>query len=396
MSQNEDFKKFHLDSLRERREIVQKYLIQEVDTSDDKFAFVDVSGGGLTQGCLKELIKEKYSKPIHTFFFKIDRVNLVEGSTTDTFMPGFLENNLTIEMMCRAPHGQTKGYVETKGRVVPDLETLESQALIEHGFCDYEKGILDFSEEICAVAIKRKEVIASIRNILLYLKHIAQEPTEDVLEFFASMPSSESGRGEDIIEYAPKLTQKEIKDIFWFRTTEPIEEFYKGTDLNYSLMRGTKDDRELAEKYRGEMNSMEARMYRQKKEKKWKDLQKQYGRAAFYPIRLLDKKLIVYGAGKFGQELYRKLTTDGKHEVILWVDKNADSCRKSGLTQVRELSELDKELNAAIVIAVIKKELATEIGMELLNRGIDKKRLVWIPVYQYMNPGGIWKTEDIG
>ena len=396
LSKNEEFKKYHLEALREKRENAQRYLAQEVDTSNDKFAFVDVSGGGLTQGCLKELMKEIYSEPIHTFFFKIDRVNLVENSVTDTFMPGFLENNLTIEMMCRAPHGQTKGYIEKDGKLVADKETVESHALIEHGFYDYEKGILDFSEEICETAIKLKETIGSLKNVLLYLKHIAQEPSKEVLEFFASTPSSESGRGNEIIEYAPKLTQKEIKDIFWLRTTEPIEEFYKGTDLNYSLMRGTEEERKLAQQCEKESNSLEARMYRQEKEREWKVLQKQYGRAASYPVRLLVKQIIVYGAGKFGQELYHKLISDGEHEVILWVDKNADNCRKNGLTQVRDISELEKYKDIPIVIAVMKKEIAEEIQAELMDRGIDKKRLIWIPVYHYANPRGIWKTEEIG
>lgn len=396
LAQNNLFKRFHLTYLEEKKKLVQKYLRQEVDITDDKFAFVDVSGGGLTQGCLRELLKEMYSKPIHTFFFKIDRVNLVESSITDTFMPGFLENNLTIEMMCRAPHGQTKGYKECEGRVLPDLENVESQALIEHGFYKYEEGILDFSEKMCEVAIKRQERIGTIRNVLLYLKHIAEEPSKDVLEFFASMPSSESGRGDEVIEYAPKLTQKDIKDIFLLRTTEPIEEYYKGTDLNYSLMRGTKEDRMLAEQCRRECNSIAAKMYRQEKEREWTALQKKYCRAASYPVRLLEKQVILYGAGKFGQDLYNRLTTDNEHEVVLWVDKNAVRCRENGLSQVKDISKIDKLSQIPIVIAVLKKEIADEISMELINRGIEKQRIVWIPVFHHLKPEGKWKIEQIG
>ena len=102
LSANERFRDYHLKQLENERKLAQKYLEQEVDVTGGQFAFVDVSGGGLTQGCLRELLKNRYAEPIHTFFFKIDRVNLAEGSVTDTYMPGFLENNLTIEMMCRA------------------------------------------------------------------------------------------------------------------------------------------------------------------------------------------------------------------------------------------------------------------------------------------------------
>ena len=163
------FKDYHLKELSSERKLAQQYLAQEIDTSNDRFAFVDVSGGGLTQGCLRELLKDWYDKPIHTFFFKIDRVNLVEGSITDVFMPSFLENNLTIEMMCRAPHGQTKGYEEKNGKIIPVLEETENRSIIEHGFYEYEKGILDFSERIYEVSVKTGVKIGSMKNILLYL-----------------------------------------------------------------------------------------------------------------------------------------------------------------------------------------------------------------------------------
>ena len=184
LSESPQFKDYHLKELSSERKLAQQYLAQEIDTSNDRFAFVDVSGGGLTQGCLRELLKDWYDKPIHTFFFKIDRVNLVEGSITDVFMPSFLENNLTIEMMCRAPHGQTKGYEEKNGKIIPVLEETENRSIIEHGFYEYEKGILDFSERIYEVSVKTGVKIGSMKNILLYLKHIAEEPSEDVLEYF--------------------------------------------------------------------------------------------------------------------------------------------------------------------------------------------------------------------
>ena len=57
---------------------------------------------------------------------------------------------------------------------------------------------------------------------------------------------------------------------------------------------------------------------------------------------------------------------------------------------------LEQWKDISIVIAVMKKEIAKEIQAELMSRGIDKERLIWIPVYHYANPRGIWKTEKIG
>ena len=400
LSCDEKFKTYHLQALQKERKLSQQYLLQEIDFTDDNFAFVDVSGGGLTQGCLRELIKDRYPKPIHTFFFKIDRVNLVEGSVTDTFLPGFLENNLAIEMMCRAPHGQTKGYMENDGKIIPILEETESAQLIEHGFYKYEKGIMDFSRLMCEVSAKFHIGIGSMRNVLLYLKHIAEEPSKDVLEFFASMPSSESGRGTEIVEYAPKLTKADMEAIFLGRTIEPLELFYKGTDLNYSLMRATETEKAMMECYKREHNAALGKLYRQESERKQRILRERYGRAAFYPVRVLEEKLVIYGAGKFGRGLYKRLMDNGEQKIVLWVDKNASACQQQvgeGFSaEVHDVSDIFTVTYDQIVIAVVDKELAITIQEELQQLGVVREKILWLPPYSYPDTIAEWKTEAIG
>ena len=392
LSENESFRNYHLKKLKKERNLVRQYLEQEIDITDDKFAFVDVGGGGLTQGCLYELIKDRYCGPIRTFFFKIDRINLVKESITDTFLPGYLKNDLIIEMLCRAPHGSTKGYEIKAGKVEPILEDEESRLLTEHGFYDYEKGIVDFSREMCAVSEKTGIKISSIKNVLLYLKHIGEEPSEDVLEYFASMPSSETGRGKKTVEYAPKLTQEEIKEIFLTRGNAPLELFYKGTDLNYSVMRATKEEKELIEHYKKENSGTLGRFYRQESEKGLREMRKRYGRAAEYPVRLLEEKLVLYGAGKFGQDLYDRLAGDDEHRIVLWVDKNVENCRQQGLENVHYVSGIKNVNYDQIVIAVMDKKLADSIKDELEQTGIDKKKMIWFHPKQMVE----WKTKGIG
>ncbi len=396
LSEDERFKSFHLQKLEAERTLLRQYLAQEIDTTDDSFAFVDVSGGGLTQGCLWELLKDKYPKPIHTFFFKIDRVNLAKGSITDTFIPSFLENNLVIEMMCRAPHGQTDGYRLEKGRVVPILDEAESGPLIRHGFYEYEKGVVDFSRLMCDVSIKTGIKISAIRNVLSYLKYIAEEPSRDVLEYFASMPSSASGRGSMVIEYAPRLTKEEMETLFLLRTDEPIELFYKGTNLNYSIMRVTEEEKALIESYKLGQYGTIGKMYRQEKDRKIKDLRKRYGKAAFYPVRLLEKNIVLYGAGKVGQDLRRRLADDREHTVVLWADKNAAAYQQQGMEEVCDVSEISKVPYDQIVIAVMEKGLADAIRDELRLMGIDRERMIWLPPQRHPNMEAEWNLKGIG
>ena len=395
LSEDEHFKAYHLQKLEKERALSQRYLAQEIDITDDNFAFVDVSGGGLTQGCLRELMKDRYHKPIHTFFFKIDRVNLMEGSVTDTFMPGFLENNLTIEMICRAPHGQTQGYMEANGKVEPILDVVENVSLVEHGFYEYEKGIIDFSRTMWEVCAKAHRKIGSMRNLLLYLRYIAEAPSRELLEYFASMPSSEAGRGTEIIEYAPRLTEKEMKEIFLGRTTEHLECFYKGTDLKYSIMRASEDEKALIEYYKKEHDGPIGKLYRQEKEREQRHLRERYAKAAFYPVRLLEERIVLYGAGKFGQDLYKRLIDDEDHQVVLWVDKKAAACRQQGLTDVHDVAEIAGVSYEQVVIAVMDKVLAAAIREELQGIGIAEEKIIWLPSYN--NPNGEeWRREGIG
>lgn len=396
LSKNKEFQDWHLDELKREKELARRYLEQEVDMSDENFAFVDVAGGGLTQGCLRELVKDKYQKPIRTFFFKVDRVNLAEGSITDTFVPSYLTNDLTVEMMCRAPHGQTKCYQLVDGEIVPELEEEESRALIEHGFYDYEEGIVKFSEVMCEMTQKCGKRIGLLQNLLLYVKYIAENPSSEVLEYFAAMPSGDTGRENGIQEYAPKLTKEDIKKIFLKHPSEPLELYYKGSNLNYSILRASEEEKNLIELYKREYNSAMGKLFRQEKERAHKELYDHFGRAAFYPVRLLERRVILYGAGKFGRDLYHRLTEDEEHEIILWVDKNAEEYRKQGLVDIHCVSEIKNVQYDQIVIAVMAKELADTIRAELMGYGFKEEQLVWIWPYNPQNPRDVWKTEKIG
>jgi len=168
------------------------------------FAFVDLAGGGLTQGCLAEIISDFYDKKVQTFFFKLDRMHLMDNNICYAFLPSYLHLNLIVEMLCRAPHGQTEGYRETaNGTFVPVLKAGEEKALIDHGFNDYIAGMELFVENYVTV-LKNSTLQGNKVNVLLkYLEYITKTPNEEVLNFFAGMPNSVTGREKKVIEFAP-------------------------------------------------------------------------------------------------------------------------------------------------------------------------------------------------
>ena len=85
-----------------------------------------------------------------------------------------------------------------------------------------------------------------------------------------------------------------------------------------------------------------------------------------------------------------------EHEVVLWVDKDASSCRQKGLSEVKEVPEIRNVCNAQIVIAVMEANMADEIIRELESLGIIRDRIVWLKPYAYPDAYVEWRTEEIG
>lgn len=146
LEQSERFQTFYLDRLKDKRELAVQYLQQEIDLSDDSFAFVDASGTGLNQGCLRQLMLDIYDKPIHSFFFRMDKVNMASGCVYHVFYPNGPTDRLMADILFRAPHGQTAGYRQDNGRIVPVLEHFEDRCLIQHGFLEQQAAMERFTE----------------------------------------------------------------------------------------------------------------------------------------------------------------------------------------------------------------------------------------------------------
>lgn len=373
-----EFQEYFLKKHADMRKLVKEYLRQEIDMSDDAFAFVEVSGGGLTQGCLKNLLKGQYDKPIRTFFFKIDRVNLMDDCINDTFLPSLLKNNLVVEMLCRAPHGQTLGYERREQRVLPILEGKEGEAFLQLGFMEYLKGIECYVKQMAELQKEKKVTMDSVDILLKYLNYIACEPDNTTLEFFASFPNSETGREKQLVEYAPKLTKEDIDNIYLKRTTESLENYYQGTNFEYSLLRCNKEELEYIEQCKKDYHLARGKLARQEKIREEEKMKKKFGYAIEFPCEILEENIVIYGAGKFGNSLYNKITSLGKSKIIQWVDKEYEKYNQQGINRVEPPEVIGTREYDQLVIAVMKKDLAVDIQKELIERGISKEKIIWM------------------
>lgn len=86
---------------------------------------------------------------------------------------------------------------------------------------------------------------------------------------------------------------------------------------------------------------------------------------------LKGKRIVLYGAGKAGQDYYRQLTKM-EYEVVLWVDSNDSPIENV----MKPCAVLDIEYDV-ILISVSRPEYVESIKQSLSDIGIGEEKLMW-------------------
>ena len=385
LEDQESFRKWLFCEMIFHRQLVNSYLQQEIDTHDDHFAFVELGGGGLTQSCLADLMADFYHGQVRSFFFKMDRINLMSNCVYYNFLPSKLKNELVIEMICRAPHGQTEGYQSgLQGIVLPVLKESEGTAIYEHGYEDYIKGIEQFAG-FYAMIVKKYSMSVRIKNLLQYLEYIMNRPDPVLLDFFADMPNSLTGREKQVQVFAPKLTKKDIRNLYLWYPNDPVEQHYIGTDLEFSKLRCDEKSRKKIEFYQKNRENIIKRLERfigREVEKK-KSFSNQIEGISYSDF---GEKIVLYGAGKYGREVYFSMQ-EANCKPVQWLDQAYRSIDLTGFPVDGDLSLLGHIQYDVILIAILSKTVAESIKRELIDKkGIDEKRIISLAhIVAYLN-----------
>lgn len=88
------------------------------------------------------------------------------------------------------------------------------------------------------------------------------------------------------------------------------------------------------------------------------------------------KSIILYGAGRVGEDFYNLIKKTDYCRLIAWMDKNASLYRKQGLPVV-DVDEIDQYSYDYILIAVYHEKTAQEIGVELQQYGVMADKMKW-------------------
>ena len=230
------------------------------------------------------------------------------------------------------------------GRVEPVLDG-ECEAVLSYGLEDYITGIQDFLKAFTDSWDYIKDRLENVSLSLEYRKYMANEADEKLLSYMGDMPYKFSGREQEAFPYAPKLDAESVRLLYVRDGYKKVYNRYRGHNLELSKRRIAQEEKDAWQRIHG------------------------------FPIDRLERRIAIYGAGKFGQALYRELGTSMNHEVVLWVDKNYAELSKRFL----QLSTVDKLADTdfdQVVIAILDLTVAQEAKEELVRRGIDDGKIV--------------------
>lgn len=100
-----------------------------------------------------------------------------------------------------------------------------------------------------------------------------------------------------------------------------------------------------------------------------------------YPFPTVRKgsRIILYGAGKFGTELYRVISRNQDYQICLWVDRYWAMLRECWANEAVESPDKITDVSYDfIVIANIRADVSREIRDRLVGKGIDKMKIACI------------------
>lgn len=345
LEENIEFRDYIIERQADKRELLLEYIKQEVDVSDEHFAFVELIGSGYTQCSLSYLLKELCEYPVRTFFYHMDAQMDSDQCQFYCYFPSDMQGGGLMELFYTAPHGHTIGYCwEEDGRVEPVLDG-ECEAVLSYGLEDYITGVQDFLRAFSNSWYYISDKLENVTLSLTYRKYMAEDVDSELLAYMGDMPYKFSGREQEAFPYAPKLDAESVRFLYVRDGYKNVYNRYRGHNLELSNRRIAQEEKDV-----------------------WKRI---FG----FPIDRLERRIAIYGAGKFGQALYRELGTSMNHEVVLWVDKNYAELSKrfSQLSTVDKLADTDFD---QVVIAILDLTVAQEAKEELIRRGIDEGKIV--------------------
>ena len=205
---NQEVKNYIIKENSKRVELLKKYLKQELDLSNEKFAFVEIHGWGRTQDILANYINQ-ISYPerisINTYYLYLlkPKSNICENKLSQK-KSYFLNDKSyfhTVELLTRTLYGQTVGYKTEDNKIVPILERINPNAFIKWGYNEYLQGIIDFAENMA----NSFGLIENVDFCYFYFDYLTTKCDKRIAETIGTIPYLPIGNETKAPEAAPKM-----------------------------------------------------------------------------------------------------------------------------------------------------------------------------------------------
>lgn len=232
-----------------KKELLAKYLKQELNLNEDKIAFVDVNGSGRTQDIIAKMINKFYDGEILSFYmFNEASADNSNPYNKISYISTIEYHHYFIELFCRNLDGQTLGYTEKHGKITSVLEEINNKKIKDWGYEEYLKGVTDYAELATDFEIKNKLSLLSYSLYKKYFDYITLRLDKNLADIIGSIPFDEVGCEKEQREAAKKYNIIDIirymiignKDcsLMWIkvkRSGKPLELINKITEKYGSI-----------------------------------------------------------------------------------------------------------------------------------------------------------------
>ena len=93
-----------------------------------------------------------------------------------------------------------------------------------------------------------------------------------------------------------------------------------------------------------------------------------------YNPYFVDKKIVIYGAGRYGRHCYEKVK--GLCSIIAWVDKNYKTCDNYNGYCITSTLLLADEIFDYVYVAIGNDVVFFQAFKELISLGISEEKIV--------------------
>lgn len=320
-------KNFVISENQERKDLLIRYLKQEIDFSENEIVFVDATGSGKSQNILTEIMQEIKEVKTYGFYLATSGFdNSVQNAEKDLYLKEQKPHYHYAELLCKTNLPQTTGYKENGEEILPVFEETDTNVIDLWGYGDYFQGICDFTNNIA----ENKKFFNYPEMCYTYIDYMTTKCDSEVSKILGSMPVATIGRECKLKKAAPKLSIKLF--LYMVLLNKKPEDL---TEFPYLMMSGENILSNIIKKLRNGCTFL------------------QYLKLLFVIKKHQEDKIVLWGASLFLED-FIKIFNIKSENVVGIVDKNPNRQGQSiSKYKIFSPEEIEK-LNPNCIVLTIK------------------------------------------